>query len=364
MSGPDGTVHTLRTLVDLLTQRAAKYGENLAFTFSRDGDENEISQVTYRELDRRARQIAADLQSQGATGQRVLVLCPPGLDFLASFFGCLYAGAIAIPVHPPMREHLLPRVESIIADVKPGYALTTSEIESKIKPAIDGLPGGQALRWTIIDSDVTSSEASWVEPQIDGDSIAMLQYTSGSTSAPKGVVLTHGNLVHNLTTIAEAWGANPDMPYVTGVFWLPPYHDMGLIGGLLGTMYVGGNSILMPPTAFIKRPMRWLEAISRHRAMITAAPNFAFDLCVELSTRRSGPHWTCPTGRWRCAVPNRCAPQPSTGSPSCSRRPASGPRRSTPSMDWPRAPCWCRVVRTCRCRWCSTWTGSRSATIG
>ncbi|WP_239651188.1 type I polyketide synthase [Mycobacterium sp. UM_Kg27] len=271
-------------MVDLLTQRAAKYGENLAFTFSRDGDENETSQVTYRELDRRARQIAADLQSQGAVGERVLVLCPPGLDFLASFFGCLYAGAIAIPVHPPMREHLLPRVESIIADVQPGYALTTSEIEPKIKPAIDGLPGGQALRWTITDSDDTGSEASWVPPQIDGDSIAMLQYTSGSTSAPKGVVLTHGNLVHNLLTIAEAWGANPDMPHVTGVFWLPPYHDMGLIGGLLETIYVAGHSVLMPPTAFIKRPMRWLEAISRHRAMITAAPNFAFDLCVELST--------------------------------------------------------------------------------
>ncbi len=142
MSGPDDTAHTLRTLVDLLTQRAAQYGENLAFTFSRDGDEHEISQATYGELDRRARQIAADLQGQGASGQRVLVLCPPGLDFIASFFGCLYAGAIAIPVHPPMREHLLPRVESIIADVQPGYALTTSEIEPKIKPAIDALPGG------------------------------------------------------------------------------------------------------------------------------------------------------------------------------------------------------------------------------
>nr|WP_230987369.1 type I polyketide synthase [Mycolicibacter heraklionensis] len=284
MSGPDDTVHTLRTLVDLLTQRAARYGENLAFTFSRDGDEHETSQVTYGELDRRARQIAADLQSQGAAGERVLVLCPPGLDFIASFFGCLYAGAIAIPVHPPMREHLLPRVESIIADVQPGYALTTSEIEPRIKPAIDGLPGGQALRWTITDSDATGKEAAWVAPQIDGESIAMLQYTSGSTSAPKGVVLTHGNLVHNLTTIAEAWDANTDMPNVTGVFWLPPYHDMGLIGGLLETLYVAGHSVLMPPTAFIKRPMRWLEAISRHRAFITAAPNFAFDLCVELST--------------------------------------------------------------------------------
>ncbi|WP_046317455.1 type I polyketide synthase [Mycobacterium sp. UM_Kg1] len=296
MSGPDDTVQPLRTLVDLLTQRAQQRGDQLAFSFSRDGDEHEVSRITYRELDRRARQIAVDLHGNGATGERVLVLCPPGLDFIASFFGCLYAGAIAIPVHPPMREHLLPRVESIIADVEPGFALTTSEIEPKIKPAIDGLPGGPALRWSLTDDTAAGSEAAWVPPRIDGESIAMLQYTSGSTSAPKGVVLTHGNLVHNLVTIAEAWGASTDMQ-ATGVFWLPPYHDMGLIGGLLETLYVAGNSILMPPTAFIKRPMRWLEAISRHRAMITAAPNFAFDLCVELSTPQERAaldlsHWT------------------------------------------------------------------------
>ena len=283
MSVPDDTVHTLHTLVDLLTQRAARRGDTTAFVFSRDGDEHETSSVSYAELDRHARQIAADLQRQGAAGERVLVLCPPGLDFIASFFGCLYAGAIAVPVHPPMREHLVPRVEAIIADVEPRFALTTSEIEPRIKPAIDALPGGPTLCWSMTDLTVAGIEAAWVPPRIDPASIAMLQYTSGSTSAPKGVVLTHGNLVHNLKTIAEAWGGNSDMQ-VTGVFWLPPYHDMGLIGGLLGTMYVAGTSILMPPTAFIKRPMRWLEAISRHRAMITAAPNFAFDLCVELST--------------------------------------------------------------------------------
>lgn len=284
MSGPDGTVHTLRTLVDLLAQRAVDRGDAPAFTFSRDGDEQDNVTASYRDLHRRARQIAVHLQRQGAAGQRVLVLCPPGLDFIASFFGCLYAGAIAIPVHPPMREHLVPRVQSIISDVKPGFALTTSEIEPRIKPAIDALPGGQTLLWTITDVDSVDGEADWVAPQIDAESIAMLQYTSGSTSAPKGVVLTHGNLVHNMATIAEAWDANTDMPHVVGAFWLPPYHDMGLIGGLLATMYVGGHSYLMPPTAFIKRPMRWLESISRHRAMITAAPNFAFDLCVELST--------------------------------------------------------------------------------
>jgi acyl transferase domain-containing protein/acyl-CoA synthetase (AMP-forming)/AMP-acid ligase II/acyl carrier protein len=214
----------------------------------------------------------------------VLVLCPPGLDFIASFFGCLYVGAIAIPVHPPMREHLVGRVESIIADVDPGLALTTREIEPRIKPAIDALPGGQALRWSFTDTNAAAGlEAAWVAPQIDGDTVAMLQYTSGSTSAPKGVVLTHGNLVHNLETILQAWGDRIDGP-VRGVFWLPPYHDMGLIGGLLSTLNASGHSLLMPPSAFIKRPMRWMEAISRHRGTITAAPNFAYDMCVELSS--------------------------------------------------------------------------------
>ncbi|MEO8816118.1 MAG: type I polyketide synthase [Mycobacterium sp.] len=254
----------------------------MAFTFSRDGDGHEVSQVTYPGLDLRARQIAADLQRHGAVGERVLVLAPPGLDFLAGFFGCLYAGALAIPVHPPLREHLVPRVESIIADVQPGFALTNSELLPRIKPAIDGLRGGQELRWVIVD-EIAGGETDWVAPDIDADTVAMLQYTSGSTSAPKGVVLTHGNLVHNLEAIYQAWGDRIDGA-VNAVFWLPPYHDMGLIGGLLSTLNVGGHAFLMPPTAFIKRPMRWLEALSRNRGTITVAPNFAYDMCVELSS--------------------------------------------------------------------------------
>lgn len=273
---------TTHTLVDLLTQRAEQCHDRLAFTFSRDGEGHEISRVTYPELDLRARQIASDLQRHGAAGERVLVLAPPGLDFIAGFFGCLYAGALAIPVHPPLREHLVPRVESIIADVQPGFALTNAELLPRIKPAIDGLRGGQELRWSIVD-EIAGGETDWVAPHIDAETVAMLQYTSGSTSAPKGVVLTHGNLVHNLEAIYQAWGDRIDGA-VNGVFWLPPYHDMGLIGGLLSTLNVGGHSFLMPPTAFIKRPMRWLEALSRNRGTITVAPNFAYDMCVELSS--------------------------------------------------------------------------------
>ncbi|HEU4363324.1 MAG TPA: SDR family NAD(P)-dependent oxidoreductase, partial [Mycobacterium sp.] len=271
------------TLVDLLRQRAKSCQDRVAFRFSRDGEERDSRQVSYVGLDAQARRIAAGLQQQGAAGEPVLVLCSPGLDFIASYFGCLYAGAIAVPVHPPTRDHLVPRVESIIADIQPGFAITTAEMQAKIRATVDGLVTERPLRWFLADGDVLADGAQWIAPDLGADAVAMVQYTSGSTSAPKGVVLTHGNLVHNLEAIRQAWNAEIDGS-ATGVFWLPPFHDMGLIGGLLETLYVGGTSVLMPPTAFIKRPMRWLEAISRHRATITAAPNFAYDLCVELST--------------------------------------------------------------------------------
>ncbi len=280
-SGPEDMRNMPRTMVDFMRQRAGHRRDRLAFSFSRDGEERENHRVTYRQLDARAQQIAAELQQHGAAGECVLVFCPPGVDFIVSYFGCLYAGAIAVPVHPPMRDHLVPRVEAIIADMQPGFAVTTAEVYQRIKPTVDGLAGGGALRWCIVDE--AAHTGPWTAPEVDPSTTAMVQYTSGSTSAPKGVVLSHGNLVHNMETIRQAWGSEFDNDGY-GVFWLPPYHDMGLIGGLLSTLYVGGSCVLMPPNAFIKGPMRWLNAMSRHHAVITAAPNFAYDLCAELST--------------------------------------------------------------------------------
>ncbi|WP_461479966.1 AMP-binding protein [Mycobacterium sp. HUMS_1102779] len=269
------------TLIGQLQYRAGRYRDAAAFTYSRDGEETQSSVLTYEGLDARARRIASNLQQQGAAGERVLVLCPPGLDFIAALFGCLYAGAVAVPVHPPVRDHLVPRVESIIADAQPVFALSNAEMLERIKPTVDGLVKGSPLRWFV--TDTAGDARLWVPPEVDGGTVAMVQYTSGSTAAPKGVVLSHGNLVHNLETIRQTWKSGFDRTGY-GVFWLPPYHDMGLIGGILETLYVGGTCTLMPPNAFIKRPMRWLESLSRHRGMITAAPNFAYELCVELST--------------------------------------------------------------------------------
>lgn len=261
------------TLVDLLRQQADRYGDKLAFTFTLDG-ESEQGRLTYSELDRKARAIAAGLQRRGAAGRRVLVICRPGLDSIAAYFGCLYAGAVAVPV-----QNRLVRLMTIVPDARAGYVLADAETQTRVKAAVDGMVR-RPLQWSLPDAAPEDAEA-WTAPDIGPGTTAMMQYTSGSTRAPKGVVLTHANLLHNLATIREAWGGDEDD---IAVYWLPQHHDMGLIGGVLETVYVGCSTVLMSPAGFITRPIRWLEAISRYRGTLTAAPNFAYNLCVERST--------------------------------------------------------------------------------
>jgi acyl transferase domain-containing protein/acyl-CoA synthetase (AMP-forming)/AMP-acid ligase II/acyl carrier protein len=277
-------------LLELVRQRAERYRDKVAFDYCHYSGGGQApgevhSRLTYRELDIKARAIASALQRQGAAGERVLVLCPSGLDFIAGFFGCIYAGAVAVPVHPPVHRRVIGRVASIVADAQARVVLTTAALQAELKTVVDELADGRSLQWCALDAvDVVSAAAAaeWAAPAVDPTTVALLQYTSGSTGSPKGVVVTHRNLLHNLAAIAGAWGHGDDN--AISVFWLPLHHDMGLIGSILGAIYVGCTSFLMPPEAFIERPMRWLEAISRHRATITAGPNFAYDLCVERST--------------------------------------------------------------------------------
>jgi acyl-CoA synthetase (AMP-forming)/AMP-acid ligase II len=266
----------MRSLVELAQTRAEGLREKVAFSFSYNGDDDDVSRLTFGGLDARARSIAADLQSRGATGRRVLVLCRPGLDHIAALFGCFYAGAIAIPVH----ERLAPRLTSVVPNAQADFVLATSQTQAKIKAVLDLLGEGRRLQWCLSDAESNHSDG-WSPTDPDPNSVAMLQYTSGSTTTPKGVVLTHGNLLDNLEAIRQAWRGDEDD---IALFWLPQHHDMGLIGGIFNPLYVGCTSVLMSPTAFIKRPMRWLEAVSRHRATYTVAPNFAFAKCVEDST--------------------------------------------------------------------------------
>jgi phthiocerol/phenolphthiocerol synthesis type-I polyketide synthase C len=275
----DKVTEDARSLVELMRQRAERYREKVAFDFTADGEEHR--RLTYDELDIRARTIASTLQRQGAAGERVLLLCPSGLDFIAGFFGCLYAGAVAVPLHPPVRNKWIGRIGSIVTNTQAAFALTTAGSQAEFKAVIDGLTDGGSLEWGAVDSINPSAAAEWIAPDIDASATAFVQYTAGSTSSPKGVVVTHGNLLHNLEAIRSAWGGDNEP---IGAFWLPFHHDMGLIGTVLAPYSVGATSYLMPPEAFIARPMRWLEALSRYSATVTVAPNFAYDLCVERSS--------------------------------------------------------------------------------
>ncbi|HSP80803.1 MAG TPA: fatty acyl-AMP ligase, partial [Myxococcaceae bacterium] len=267
------------TLLGLLREQCSRQEGQRLYTFLDDAGEEEGA-WSYGELELRARRIARALEGLGA-GERVVLLYPPGLEYIAGFFGCLYAGLIAVPAYPPdpsRLERTLPRLRAIIQDARATAVLTTSFIASMGEFLFEQAPDLAALRWVATDELPEGSEAGWREPEVGPDSLAFLQYTSGSTGSPKGVMLSHRNLLHNLELIAHAFRANEQS---VGVIWLPPYHDMGLIGGILEPLYVGFHTVLMSPLTFLKRPLRWLQAISRYRGTISGGPDFAFELCTR-----------------------------------------------------------------------------------
>jgi amino acid adenylation domain-containing protein len=267
------------TLVDVLRLRAQQPNRE-AYTFLLDGETSSLS-LSYTELDERARAIGALLGQQAAPGSRALLLYPPGLEYIAAFFGCLYAGIVAIPAYPPQMNWRTSRLPAIVADAQATLALTTRQMLASMDRWLAQAPELQQLQWLATDEEGVAAAPHWSPPEVSGDTLAFLQYTSGSTSAPKGVMLTHDNLLHNQRLICEGFGHTSDS---RGVIWLPPYHDMGLIGGILQGLYAGFPITLMSPVAFLQRPLRWLEAISRYRATSSGGPNFAYDLCARKVT--------------------------------------------------------------------------------
>jgi 8-amino-7-oxononanoate synthase/acyl carrier protein len=266
--------------VDLLRQRAAYRPHDRAFTFLVDGENEELN-ITYAELDRKARALGAWLLSEGMAGKRVLLLYPSGLDFIAAFMGCLYGGAIAVPAYPPRKNRSVERIEAIAADADASVALTTRDVVDRFDALRATAPSLEHLIWKV-DSELDVSWADrWERPDIDGSTLAFLQYTSGSTGTPKGVMLSHENLLHNSLRIMQAFEITRSQ---SGVFWLPSFHDMGLIGGILVPLYGGKFNVLMSPVAFLQKPLRWLQAISKYRATISGGPNFAYELCVRKTT--------------------------------------------------------------------------------
>jgi 8-amino-7-oxononanoate synthase len=279
-NNPNSEASIAPTIVDLLRQRAAYKPHDRAFTFLVDGENEELN-ITYAELDRKARAVGAWLASQGMAGKRVLLLYPSGLDFIAAFMGCLYGGAIAVPAYPPRKNRSVERIEAIAADADASVALTTRDVLDRFDALRATAPSLEHLIWKV-DSEIDPAWADrWERPDIDGNTLAFLQYTSGSTGTPKGVMLSHENLLHNSLRIMQAFEITRSQ---SGVFWLPSFHDMGLIGGILVPLYGGKFNVLMSPVAFLQKPLRWLQAISKYRATISGGPNFAYELCVRKTT--------------------------------------------------------------------------------
>jgi acyl-CoA synthetase (AMP-forming)/AMP-acid ligase II len=268
------------SIVDVLRWRALHHPNKRAFTFLTDGETQEIS-ITYEELDCRARAIGALLQSFVSPGENILLLYPPGLDYIAGFFGCMYSGVIAVPGNPPDPMHLdrtLPRLLAILKDIQAAVVLTTSPILSLAEFLFDKAPDLGALQWMATDTVASGIEYSWNPPRLSPDSLAFLQYTSATTRRPKGVMVSHGNLLHNSSLISHGFAMTLNDVSMT---WLPPYHEMGLIGGILQPIRCGITSILMSPIDFLQKPLRWMQAISRYQATVSGGPNFAFDFCVQ-----------------------------------------------------------------------------------
>jgi amino acid adenylation domain-containing protein len=269
----------VKTFVDLLTYRAEVQPDALAFRFlSYSADSVEEDTITFKALDTRARLIAKQLLSTCQPGDRALMLYPSGIDFIAAYFGCLYAGVIAVPGYPPKRNQKLGRLKSLMQSCQAKVAMTDRQTQQIAEPQFGEVDELKSLAWVITDAIEDTSLDGLVLPKVRADDIAFLQYTSGSTGDPKGVMVSHGNLLANSRSIYAAMGHGPDTVFVG---WLPLFHDMGLIGNVLQPIYAGIPSTLMAPASFLQRPMRWLEAITKYKATTSGGPNFGYDLCVN-----------------------------------------------------------------------------------
>lgn len=267
-------------LADLLQARARDHAERIAYRFLSDGEE-ETDSVTYAGLDRRAREIASVLRTQLDVGDRALLVYPAGIDFISAFFGCAYAGVVPVPVCPPERARHMPRLNRVIEDARAGVAMTTSAVRAEI---MERTHGGTETLASWLETDAGKLEIATASPPHEaglGD-LACLQYTSGSTTDPRGVMVTHGNFIANLTLARWRLRCSPD---TVAVAWAPNFHDLGLVLGLLTPLFAAGSCVILPPLAVAKRPLQWLRAMSRYRANLSGGPNFIFDLCVRKISR-------------------------------------------------------------------------------
>lgn len=280
---PHAHAPDVETLVQLLRYRATHQPDRLAYTFLADG-EKDVRTWTYGELDKRARAVAARLQRDQQPGSRVLLLFEEGLHYLAALYGCMYADCLAVPVHPPDPARLqrtLPRLQSISTDAGVTAVLTTRDIASGAEAALPQVPVLQQAVWHCLDELDLSTADAWVDPKKGADDLAYLQYTSGSTSTPKGVMISHRNLIHQLRDFDTGYDHTPESVLVT---WLPATHDLGLVYGRFMPLFIGMGCVFMSPVSFMQRPMRWIQALSDYRGTHTPSPNFGFEIIARKTT--------------------------------------------------------------------------------
>ncbi len=267
----------VRTLLDVVRWRAEERPSETAYVWLEDGSV-EGARLDFAALDRRCRALAVRLRELGLRpGARAILAPPPGLDFVVGFLGAIYAGAAPVPLYPPDPARLdrsLPRFLSALRDARPSVLLTSKELVA----AAAALPGGLALPALALDEVAEQGADDWSRPEVDESSVAFLQYTSGSTGDPKGIVVRHRQILGHLSKIETDIG--PDR-FVRSVSWMPMYHDMGLVAHTLLPVFCGVTSVLMPPLAFLQQPLRWLRSIARYRATWSGSPNFGFELCVR-----------------------------------------------------------------------------------
>ena len=268
------------TLVQLLQARAEAHPDKIAYIFLPEGEGQGI-EVSYKDLDAQARAIANQLLAIGSSGDRALMLFPSSLEFVFAFFGCLYAGISGVPAYPPRRNQNLGRLKSIIDDCDPTIVLTTSKVMGVAEPLFAETRGVADLKWLPVDEVDIASADGWQYPDINGDTLAFLQYTSGSTGNPKGVMVSHGNLLYNEEMIRQGFNFPEDAKFVS---WLPLFHDMGLIGMTLQPFYLGVTAVFMSPATFLQKPLRWMQAVTEYQGSVICAPNFAYELCVRQIT--------------------------------------------------------------------------------
>ena len=266
------------SLVDVLRRRAAEQPNDPAYIFLADRGAERLS-LSFAELYARARAVAASLAERGQKGDRAVLLFSPGLDFIVAFFACFLAGVIAVPMMVPRRASSRDASAAILADCSPRFAMTRRELLTDARPDLTERFRTGEIDWVFVDACTAGSERPPTPfPLPARDDVAFLQYTSGSTSAPKGVIVSHGNLIENSEMIRIAFGNTRKS---THVCWVPLYHDMGLILNVLQSLYIGALCVLMAPVSFMQRPLSWLRAIHDYRAEVAGGPNFAFDLCVR-----------------------------------------------------------------------------------